>query len=73
MGRCGSLWVVVGHCGLLWVVVDRCGSFRDLVTTVPCKPRWFCRKLHPRQLVISTGRPSNPVSFLPQRTQFDLP
>ena len=23
MGRCGSLWVVVGRCG---IVVDRCGS-----------------------------------------------
>ena len=41
MGRCGSLWVVVGRCGIvvdrcgsLWVVVGRCGSFRVLVFTM---------------------------------------
>ena len=30
MGRCGSLWVIVGS---LWLVVARCGSFRVLVFT----------------------------------------
>ena len=24
MGRCGSLWIVLGS---LWIVVDGCGSF----------------------------------------------